>query len=399
MTDKLSKLGTYITKNILDKTKKEEGIFFTPKIIIEENLNLLEKYLNNIENILEPSVGSGEFILNLDKKYNNINFDCIEKNKFIFDNVKKIEVSNNINFLNIDFMNYKTNKLYDLIIGNPPYFVILKNKITQYTEFIDGRPNIFILFILHSINLLKENGILSFILPSNFLNCQYYNKVRNFINKNCKILEIFFHNSNGFIDTKQKTISFIIKKNPNENNEKFIFIKNELIIFNSSDNIQKINELVKNSTNLSNLNCKVSIGSIVWNQQKNNLTDDNINPLLIYSTDIFNNKIELKTYKDLSKKRYIKSEKSLNENIIVINRGYGSGKYNFSFCYINDKTNFLIENHLIVISGLEDNKFKQIIESFNDERTKKFIELYFNNSSINVFELKNILPIYLCSDI
>ena len=62
---------------------------------------------------------------------------------------------------------------------------------------------------------------------------------------------------------------------------------------------------------------------------------------------------------------------------------------------------YLIENHLICIKYEGDgegdviNKYKQLYESFNDERTAEFIKLYFGNNAINTTELSNILPIYL----
>ena len=43
--------------------------------------------------------------------------------------------------------------------------------------------------------LLSNNGILSFVIPCNFLNCIYYNKCRNFINENFKILKNFKQNN------------------------------------------------------------------------------------------------------------------------------------------------------------------------------------------------------------
>ena len=74
-----------------------------------------------------------------------------------------------------------------MIIGNPPYYVISdkseinKNQMKKYKEYYEGRANIFILFIIHSLMKLNDNGILAFVLPKNFLNCQYYNKLRNHI--------------------------------------------------------------------------------------------------------------------------------------------------------------------------------------------------------------------------
>ena len=89
--------------------------------------------------------------------------------------------------------------------------------------------------------------------------------------------------------------------------------------------------------------------------------------------------------------------------MLVINRGYGNGKYKLNYAIINenDDKEYLVENHLICIKyNLEFNKdelvalYKKIIHSFTKEKTREFIQLYFNNNAINVAELCNILPIY-----
>ena len=60
-----------------------------------------------------------------------------------------------------------------------------KNNIDkEYQKYIYGRPNIFILFIIHSLKHLNPNGILSFVIPKSFLNCMYYNNIRKYIFNN-----------------------------------------------------------------------------------------------------------------------------------------------------------------------------------------------------------------------
>lgn len=394
MENKILNLGKKITKELSNSVKKNEGIFFTPIEIIKENITFLKSLNKNFRNILEPSCGSCFFIDELDKTFLNLEIDCIEKNNFIFEKIKNLEFNNKVNFFNKDFLNFNSNRKYDLIIGNPPYFVMNKKDILQYKEFISGRPNIFILFILHSLTLLKDDGLLSFILPSNFLNCCWYNNIRKYINDNFTILKIIIHKNGKYIDTLQQTISFIIQKRKG-NNDKFILIRNDIINFNSIDNIEKIKNLIENSTTLNELKCNVSIGSVVWNQEINNLTDNNTDSILIYSTDIKNQQIVYQKYKNTLKKRFIKNHNKIyNEKIIVINRGYGSGKYNFSFCLIDNLKNFTIENHLIIISNFNEEIQNKILKSFNNKKTLEFINLYFNNGAINVNELKNILPIY-----
>ena len=87
---------------------------------------------------------------------------------------------------------------------------------------------------------------------------------------------------------------------------------------------------------------------------------------------------------------------------IILNRGYGKGKYNFSYALVDIEQNYLIENHCLVIKYMGDKDkdevrqlYNQIINSFNQEKTKKFIDLYFKNNAINKNELLHILPIYL----
>ena len=67
-------------------------------------------------------------------------------------------------------INIKNNddNLYDLIIGNPPYFVCKKESIPkQYLKHISGRPNMFGLFILHSLSKLKkERKFLGLLIES-----------------------------------------------------------------------------------------------------------------------------------------------------------------------------------------------------------------------------------------
>jgi hypothetical protein len=145
--------------------------------------------------------------------------------------------------------------------------------------------------------------------------------------------------------------------------------------------------LYKNSTTLFDLGFNISVGNVVWNQCKSILTDDSKKTRLIYSSDITNNTLSMKAYSNKAKKNYIKKEGN-NIPLLVINRGYGMGAYDFNYCIINEDDNidYLIENHLICIKYCNSlskkeliKKYKQIIHSFKNENTT---------------ELCKILPIY-----
>lgn len=394
-----SKLSLSLTEKIDKNTKKNNGIYFTPINIIKDNLNYIKPYIKDIKDVLEPSCGSCEYILEINKQFDNLNITGLENNNIIYNKIKKYS-KDNIIIEKQDFLEYKTDNKYDLIIGNPPFFVIKKDKISyEYYKYFDGRPNIFIIFIVKSLELLNDNGILSFILPKNFLNCLYYNKLREYINNNFEILNII-NCENKFIETQQETFIFIVKKNIIPNiNKRFILEINNLTIFGSEDNIHKLKELYNNSTTLSLLNLSVSVGKIVWNQCKKLLTDDSTKTLLIYSSDIKNNQLDIQEYKNKEKKNYI-DVKGNNYPLLVVNRGYGVGKYKFQYCLINQEKDYLIENHLICINNKNYKKnklielYEKIIKSFENKKTKRFIKLYFGNNAINTRELCYILPIY-----
>jgi len=176
------------------------------------------------------------------------------------------------------------------------------------------------------------------------------------------------------------------------NNEDYTLNINNYTIFGTKDSISQLKLLYKDSTSLFNLNFSITVGNIVWNQCKDILTDDATKTRLIYSSDISNNKLMLKKYKNKDKKNYI-DKKGNNSPILVINRGYGTGNYKFEYCLINTKNQILIENHLIQVKSSLPNLIL-LMNSLNNKNTKKFIKLYFGNNAINTTELNFILPIY-----
>jgi adenine-specific DNA-methyltransferase len=395
-----SELSKNLTKKLNKKEKKDNGIYFTPPETISKNIELLEPFMNDITDVLEPSCGSCEYILMLNKIKPDIKITGIELNETIFESIKHYN-SDNITLLNKNYLNHDFSTNFDLIIGNPPYFVIKKVDVEEsYYNYFDGRPNIFILFIIKSLKLLNNKGIISFVLPRSFLNSLYYDKTRKHIIENYNILNII-ECDDKYIETQQNTILLIIQNEKPMNNILYSISISEYTVFGTKDNINFMKTLYNDSKTLFELGFNVSVGNIVWNQCKKELTDDNSKTHLIYSSDIKNNTLSIKKYTNKEKKNYI-NKKGDNSPLLVINRGYGVGNYNFNYCIINenDNINYLVENHLICIKHTKLSnetliqKYKQIIESFKKEKTGEFVKLYFGNNAMNTTELCKILPIY-----
>jgi hypothetical protein len=240
----------------------------------------------------------------------------------------------------------------------------------------------------------------------------YYDKTRNYISKNFQILHIV-ERDDKFIDTQQETITLIIRKphvKTGIDNKKYVLSIHSYTIFviedNMNMNMNNIVKLYENSKTLWDLGFTVSVGNVVWNQCKDILTNDVTKTRLIYCSDIVDNKLSIKAYKNGDKKNYI-DKPGTTRPMIVINRGYGVGEYKFNYCLINETTSYLVENHLICIEYNNESKnidktdktelikmYEKVIKSLKDERTQEFIKLYFGNNAINTTELNYILPIY-----
>lgn len=85
---------------------------------------------------------------------------------------------------------------FDVVIGNPPYVDIkaLPKNITEYIfknfKSSNNRINLFSIFIEHALQILKERGNFSFIIPSSLLTQESYQKLRALLIENCQIKSV-----------------------------------------------------------------------------------------------------------------------------------------------------------------------------------------------------------------
>lgn len=458
-----SETSVALTNKLTKQEKKDGGIFFTPRSIVNKALESAHNAWNSpasisnrplkVIDILEPSCGSGEFIEAVktnplftggQNPTGQIRITGVEFNNTIYAEIIKkypqpsaaTDGQQDIKLYNADFLTWQpatgTSAKYDLIIGNPPYFTMKKTDVKkEYYTYFDGRPNIYIIFIIKCMGMLKPGGVLSFVLPCNFLNSVYYNKLRQFISNtanNYQICDIINCSTDNFyIDTDQNTVIFTIKylglqpstpitSSPDQpnNNSRFMasikFKDAELVIWNSPNAISVIRAALIGAVSLDSLGFEVSVGSVVWNQHKPKLTDNPADTLLIYNSNLVSGQLEIQQFKNAKKKNYIKmpadDQTPMTGPVLLVNRGYGVGTYTFDYYYGNPGRPYFVENHLIVIRpnstditatspGLVLKKYKQITDSFKNPKTTQFIKNYFSNNAINTSELQFILPIYI----
>ncbi|EAO7235826.1 class I SAM-dependent DNA methyltransferase, partial [Campylobacter jejuni] len=127
-------------------------------------------------------------------------------------------------------------KGFDLIIGNPPYIrqeeiKELKNTLSKNYKVYKGTADIYTYFYELGFNVLKENGILSFITSNKYTRAGYGEALREFLLKNTCILKYIDLNGIKVFDsaTVDTSILSFEKIKIKENTFKYLSLNNELL--------------------------------------------------------------------------------------------------------------------------------------------------------------------------
>ena len=165
--------------------KNNYGEIFTPFKLINDMFNMIpiEYFKDENKKWLDAGAGKGYFSIvlywklydNLEYKINNNEerHEHIIKNMIFLSEINKINIKHLIhlfgddaNIISGDFLLHKNE--YDFIIGNPPYNSQGTKKVPTNNKLNKKKNNktIWIPFIKHSLDLLKDNGSLLVIIPS-----------------------------------------------------------------------------------------------------------------------------------------------------------------------------------------------------------------------------------------
>ena len=377
--------------------RHEQGIFFTPKKARDVLFTKLNELGVKPTTILEPSFGTGEFLYDAKRLYPDATIQGVEKNEALFKSVK----CPNSSLTCCDFLQWKGPQS-DLIIGNPPYFVMNTDTMSakEKKEFakgneqaMTGRPNIYILFLYKCLTEhLTTDGFLAFIIPTSLYNCSYYQPMRNYIHTHTTIRYVETLNKPGFFKTGQETMLLILQKAKLNDDYLYITKSNQVYI---SPFYKELRDLTKNTKTLQELGLGVKTGNIVWNQVKDKLADSGT--LLLYSSNINNSELKLHNLLGKEKKQYVKNitKPTVSGPVLLVERGYGNS-YSFNSVKV-DLVDFYAENHINVIypKTIEAAQhLNTVLQSFQDERSKQFMKWCIGNGSLSATDLETIVPIF-----
>ena len=169
--------------------KNKYGQYFTIETIAEFMVSLVTQ--NKEARVLEPSCGKGVFLKML--------------YKYGFNNIKGYEIDSTLdNPYNVveykSFISSPLSECFNVVIGNPPYIRWknlednLKRELAQsdlWNKYFNSLCDYLFIFILKSIEQLKENGELIFICPEYWLNTTHSSVLRNYMCANGIFSDIY----------------------------------------------------------------------------------------------------------------------------------------------------------------------------------------------------------------
>lgn len=191
--------------------KEKFGQYMTPDLIADLMLQLISK--PQTANILEPSSGKGIFLEKLaEAKFQHV--QGLEIDADLIPPTFNHQVINQ-SFVSHDFGDQK----FDVVIGNPPYIRWknledeLKEELTNsqlWQRYCNSLCDYAMLFILKSIELLKDQGELIFITPEYWMSSTHGQKVRDYMLEHGSLEKIILFDDKAIFH--KVTVSLIIFK-------------------------------------------------------------------------------------------------------------------------------------------------------------------------------------------
>lgn len=216
---------------IANSQRLKNSAFYTRRDVVFRSIKHIPKIANKEVKILEPSVGVGNFLPDLIKKYESyesVVIDAIDIDpnsiKIAKILIKKIKIPKHIklNFICNDFLlhNFKNNK-YDIVAGNPPFGKVLDTSLKNtYKEnlFNSNTNNIFSFFLEKSLQISRYTSL---IIPKSILSSPEFEKTRILLETR-EFLSIYDHGEKGFKGVKIETLSIIFSNRKTTDKDRII---------------------------------------------------------------------------------------------------------------------------------------------------------------------------------
>lgn len=211
------------------------GSYYTPFRTVQFMKDYLAREHKIYERVLEPSVGDGRFVDAFEKEENLQSFVAVELIEEKVKQLRKKRYMGRVEIVADDFLSFseKTNEKYQLIIGNPPY-INIKNmeddskekarEICKKYQLPNSlMQNMWVAFVLAAVSCLEKDGTIFFVLPMEFLQVQYAEKIRLFLEEHFDTIHILSFNERMFPEIEQE--SCLVYLTNEYKNQPYIYFK------------------------------------------------------------------------------------------------------------------------------------------------------------------------------
>jgi len=408
LNDQLSTLSQDFLARRPKSVRSEIGQFLTPKILRERLVSQID--LSAGMKVLDPGVGTGEFLKSCLEKEPDLLTEGWDIDPHALEVAKQLVPSAVLKQQSA--LDQELTPIFDVVIGNPPYFEMRNLEVRHKAKFKDvvgGRPNIFSLFFTVGLGMLKEGGLLGYVVPPSMNNGAYFSKLRSFIKQNSAIEFFEVYNDNKLFQDAQTAVQLIVlRKGPSSSKftvdlGAFSGNTKSRVVF-GADTEALANEFVGRTT-LWQLGYEAVTGSLVWNQNKdllrNEKTDRRI-PLL-WAHNITEEREIVLDEANPKKPQYIELDDSLKGPAIIVNRITGSvGNGNLRCAIVPKDFPFLGENHVNVIRVRDNIKplvnWDELLTLLRMPGINKRVQLLTGNTQVSATELTYFVPLDITVD-
>lgn len=215
--------------NFIDQLNKLKSQYFSTsdfkvKSTLRKQINELLRLLFNYDNEQERNKLFGQL---LDKK-NQLRMFATENEQQTLadaDFYKKIDLYKDLTETDhfewhINFNEVFEKGGFDVVIANPPYIKEYVNKKAfdglRKSSYYQGKMDIWYLFACNGIDLLKNNGVLTFIAQNNWVTSYGSSKMRNKVLKDTQIISLIDFGDCKVFEAGIQTMVMIFQKNINQ---------------------------------------------------------------------------------------------------------------------------------------------------------------------------------------
>lgn len=208
--------------------EKLRGAYFTPEAITTQVVRIIHAAGWVHGCVLEPSCGDGAFLTPISKiaTTERLSVDAIELDDDSYEVVhKRFGRVAGFVLTHGDFFDFYKNqdqKVYDLILGNPPYIRYQYLTEEQRAEIgtilsengmrVNKLVNAWVGFVVACMQLLKEGGHLVFVLPAELLQVKYSEDLREYLLRRCSKLTVITFEKLVFPEIEQEVVVLMVEK-------------------------------------------------------------------------------------------------------------------------------------------------------------------------------------------